>query len=69
MALVHGLGQSVADPGPGADHRRLLDPEPHRDLIGALEADAPDVAGQAVGVLRDDLDGIGTVGLEDPHRA
>ena len=69
MALVHGFGQSVADPGPGADHRRLLDPEPHRDLIGTLEADAPDVAGQAVGVLRDDLDGIGTVGLEDPHRA
>ena len=69
MALVHGLGQSVADPGSGADHRRLLDPEPHRDLIGTLEADAPDVAGEAVGVLRDDLDGIGAVGLEDPHRA
>ena len=52
MALVHGLGQGVADPGPGADHRRLLDPEPHRDLVGALEADAADVAGEAVGVLR-----------------
>ena len=25
MTLVHGLGQGVADPGPGADHRRLLD--------------------------------------------
>ena len=69
MALVHGLGQGVADPGPGADHGRLLDPEPHRDLIGTLEADAPDVAGEAVGVLRDDLHGIGTVGLEDPHGA
>ena len=52
MALVHGLGQRVADPGPGADHRRLLDPEPHRDLVGALEADAADVAGEPVGVLR-----------------
>ena len=51
MALVHGLGQGVADPGPGADHRRLLDPEPHRDLVGALEADAADVAREPVGVV------------------
>ena len=51
VALVHGLGQRVGDPGPGADHRRLLDPEPHRDLVGALEADAADVARQPVGVL------------------
>ena len=51
MALVHGLGQGVGDPGPGADHRRLLDAEPHRDLVGGLEADAADVAGEPVGVL------------------
>jgi hypothetical protein len=68
MALVHGFGEGIADSGPSADHRRLLDPEPHRDLIGALEADAADVGGEAVRVLRDDLDRIGTVGLEDPHR-
>ena len=68
MALVHGLGQGVADAGPGADHRRLLDPEPRRDLVGAPEADAADVAGEAVGVLGDHLHGIGAVGLEDPHR-
>ena len=28
VTLVHGLGQGVADAGPGADHRRLLDAEP-----------------------------------------
>jgi hypothetical protein len=48
VALVHGLSQGVGDPGAGADHRRLLDPEPQRDLIGALEADAADVAREAV---------------------
>ena len=69
MAVVHGLGQSIADPGAGPDHGRLLDAEPHRDLVRTLEADAPDVAGKAIGVLRDDLHGIGAVGLEDPHGA
>ena len=68
MALVHGLGQGVGDAGPGPDHRRLLDAEPRRDLVGALEADAADVAGEPVGVLGDHLDGVGAVGLEDPHR-
>ena len=68
MALVHRLGQRVGDAGPGPDHRRLLDPEPRRDLVGALEADAADVAREPVGVLGDHLDGIGAVGLEDPHR-
>ena len=68
VALVQRLGQGVGDPGPGADHRRLLDAEPRRDLVGALEADAADVAGEPVGVLGDHLDGVGAVGLEDPHR-
>ena len=68
MALVHGLGQGIADPGPGPDHRPGLDAEPHRDLVGTLEADAADVAREPVGVVADHLDGIGTIGLEDPHR-
>jgi hypothetical protein len=33
-----------------------------------LEADAANVSSQAVGVIRHDLDGIGAIGLEDPHR-
>ena len=68
MALVHRLGQGEGDAGPGPDHRRLLDAEPRRDLVGGLEADAADVAGQPVGVLGDHLDRVGAVGLEDPHR-
>ena len=39
-----------------------------RHLVGGAEADAADVARQAVGVLGDDLHGVGAVGLEDPHR-
>ena len=69
MPLVHRLRQGKADAGTNADHRRLRDPQPLRDLIGAPEADAADVAGQTVGVLADDLHGIGAVGLEDPDRS
>ena len=69
MALVHRLGQRVGDAGAHPDHRRLVDPEPHRDRIGGLEADAADVAREPIRVLRHDLDGIGPVSLEDAHRA
>ena len=68
MALVHGLGQRVGNPRANPDHRGLLDAELHRDRVGGLEADAADVARQPVRVLGHDLDGIGAVGLEDPHR-
>jgi hypothetical protein len=44
VALVHRLGQGVGDPRPRPDHRRRLDPEPLRDLVGGLEPDATDVA-------------------------
>jgi hypothetical protein len=36
--------------------------------VGRAEADAADVAGQAVRVFRDELNGIGAVGLVDAHR-
>ena len=68
MALVHRLGQRVGYPGAHPDHRGLLDAELHRDRVGGLEADAADVARQPIGVLGHDLDGVGAVGLEDPHR-
>ena len=69
MAIAHGLGQRERDPGAHPDHRGLLDAESFRDQIGGTEADASDVAGQPVGVLAQDLHGIGAVGLEDTHRA
>ena len=69
MALVHRFGQRVGDAGAHPDHRRLLDAELHGDGVGGLEADAADVARQAIRVLGHDLDGIAAVGLEDPDRA
>ena len=69
MSLVHRLGERVRNPGAHADHRRLLDAEPHRDRVRGLEADAADIAGETVGVLGHDLHGIGAVGLEDADRA
>ena len=69
MPFVHRLGERVGDPGTDADQRGLLDAELGRDLVGGSEADAADVAGQPVRVLRDQLNRIGAVGLVDAHRA
>ena len=68
MPLAAGLQQGVIDAGPQADHRRGFDAEAGGDRIGGAEADAADVAGQAIGVLRHHLHGVVAVGLEDPHR-
>ena len=68
MALVHRFGQCVADARADPDHGRLLYAEPHRDRIGRHEADAADVPGEPVGVLRHHLHGVDAVGPEYPHR-
>ena len=68
MAFIHGLGQRIGNSGAHTDHRRLFDAELHGDRVGGLEPDAADVARQAIRVLGHDLDGVGTVGLENPHR-
>src|SRR5438132_2973424 len=54
---------------PDIEPPRIADAELGCDLIGGAEADAADVAGQAIGVLRDELDGLGAVSLVDAHRA
>src|SRR5882762_7645160 len=69
MPLVHCLGERVGDTGSHADQCGLLDAELSRDLVGGAEADAADVASQAIGVLRDELDRLGAIGLVDAHRA
>src|SRR3984893_13067346 len=69
MPFVHCLGESVGNAGAHTDQRGLLDAELSRDLIGGAEADAADVASQALGVLRNELDGLGAVGFVDAHRA
>ena len=68
MSLIHGLGQRIGNSGAHPDHRRLLDAELHGDRVGGLEADAADIARQPIRVLGHDLDGVGTIGLENPHR-
>src|SRR4029453_8226801 len=46
--------------GAGLDARAAVGGEPDAlgDLVGGLEADAPDVGGQAVRLVGDDLDGL-----------
>ena len=68
MALIHRFGQRIGDPGAHADHGGLFDAELHGDGVGGLEADAADIARQAIRVLGHDLDGVGAIGLENPHR-
>ena len=68
MAVVHRLAQRVGDARAHPDHGRLLYAELHGDVVGGLEANAADVPRQAIGILRHDLHGVGTVGLVDAHR-
>jgi hypothetical protein len=68
MPLIHRLGEGMRNAGAYPNHRGLLDAEPHRDLVGALEADAADVAGEPVRVLRDQPNRVGAVNLVDAHR-
>src|SRR4051794_2857470 len=72
-AAQHGATRSArpygeGDAGPHPDHGRRLDAEPGGDLVGGAEADAADVAGQAVEALADHLDRLRAIGLVDPHR-
>jgi len=69
VALVHRLGEGIADAGADADHRRLLDAEPGGDRIRCFETDAADVAREPIRVFAHHLDGIRPVSLEDAHRA
>jgi len=68
MAIVHRLGECKGNTRADAYKRGLLDAELCRDLVGGAEADAADVASQAVGVFRDEPNSIGTIGLVNAHR-
>ena len=69
MALIHGFGQRIGNSGTHANRRRLFDAELHRNCVGGLETDAADVTRKPVRVLGHDLDGVGAIRLEDPHRS
>ena len=68
VALSRSLGQAERQPGAHPDHRLLLDAQLGRDLVGGAEADAADVAREAVGVLGDERDRVLAVDLVDAHR-
>jgi hypothetical protein len=68
MSVIHRFGQRVGNTSADPHHGGLLDAELHGDGVGGLEADAADVARQALRILRHHLNGIGTIGLENPHR-
>jgi hypothetical protein len=68
MPVIHRLRKRVGNTSAHADQRRLLDAKLGRDLVGRSKADAADVAGQTVGVFRDQSDSIGAIGLVDAHR-
>src|SRR5208337_1588520 len=67
MTLVHRLCQRVRYSGAQSDHRGLFDAELHRDRVGGLETNAPDIPGKAIGVLGHNLHGVGAVSLEDAN--
>jgi hypothetical protein len=69
IAILHRLQQGVGDAGSSAQHRGLRNTEPLSELVGRLEAYAGNVARQTIGVLPHQWHRIGTVGLEDAHRA
>ena len=62
------LGQCKRDAGAHAHAGGGLDAELACDQVCGAEADAAYIAGQAVGVVGDDLHGLGAVGLVDAHR-
>ena len=68
VAVVGGLGQGVGEAGLDALGAVARDADRRGDRVGGLEADAPDVRGQLVGLLLDGADRFVAVLLVDLHR-
>ena len=68
MAFVGQGAQDMDDTGAGAHFGMRGDAHAHGDAIGRLEADAPDIGAEAVGIFRDEGDGLIAVLAEDPGR-
>src|SRR6266498_3306958 len=69
MPLIHGFGQRIGNTSADPHHGGLFYAELQRNGVGSLETDAPNIARQAIRVLGHDLDGVGTIGLENPYRS
>src|SRR6476659_1813413 len=68
VPLVHRLGQRIGNSGAHPDRRCLFDAELHCNGVCGLKANTANIARQPVWVFGHDLDGVRTIGLEDPHR-
>jgi hypothetical protein len=68
MPFIHRFRERIGDTSAHSDQRSFLDAELGRDLVGSSEADAADVAGQAIRVLRDEPNGVGAVSFVDAYR-
>ena len=68
VALVAERLQHVLERSPRPQRRGAVDAQPLRQLVGALEADAPDVGGQAIRVFAHQLHGPLAVGAVDARR-
>ena len=68
IAIGDRLHQRIGNPGPRPQHRILRDAELLRQLIGGPEADAAYIAGEAIGILLHQRNGIRAIGLVDTHR-
>src|SRR5262249_1754424 len=67
--LLAELLQDVAQRGAGAQRRAAVDAQALGELVGGVEAEAPDLARQPVRVLADALDRLLAVSLVDADRA
>ncbi len=67
VAGLAGLREGEAQPGLDPLRAVVADAEPLGDPVGGLEADAPHVRREPVGLLGDDLDGLVPVQPIDPH--
>jgi hypothetical protein len=58
MAFTHRFGQRIGNARANPDHGGFLDADLHGYCVGSLEANATNIAGEPVRVLRHDLDGV-----------
>ena len=69
VAFLAEALQEEADGGAGAVRRLRIDAETPAEVVGRLEADAPDVGGQAIRVAAHHVDGLIAIGLVDADGA
>src|SRR5260370_37866352 len=67
MPLVAQFLQDVANGGAGPQRRGPIDSQPLGQLLGGLEADAPNIRRESIGIGADELDSLVAIGFVDAH--